>query len=309
MELNMRKKIVLGLVSLIITTTSVLDAKADDFFDKLKNIVNGKEKNKEVVVEKNYFYNGVIAPFGGITWEDGLKDVVEKLLKIEGLEKLNLEFTENHDIISLKSIKIADLQKKVAEGLVKRNEIYANPKDGRLSPSYYIEEGFSNILMKYKDKAYKDVIYYPHSMFIEASPIMINKVPFTLRIDFENMPTLGLDKPNKVFKDKLSISYPLLPVQVLLESSSKTLIQEHQKEISEALNKKYGISIPKVGSVGESIAGTQETSLWISSYDDYYKIKYLSKFYKMPYIDMYRKHLDDFEINKNKDKKDLKDRL
>ena len=29
----------------------------------------------------------------------------------------------------------------------------------------------------------------------------------------------------------------------------------------------------------------------------------------MPYIDMYRKHLDDFEINKNKDKKDLKDRL
>ena len=319
MESNMRKKIILGLLSLIVSTTSVLDAKADDFFDKLKNIINPKKQEhvEEAPVEK--FYNGVIEPFGGLSWDDGLKDVVEKLLKIEGLETLNLEFTERHDIISLKSIKIADLPKKVAEGIVKRNDVYSNPKDGRFIYSYFMENAPSHILGKYKDKNYKDVVYYPHDMFIEASPIMINQVPFTLRIDFANLPPLGIDRPNKVFKDKLGYAYALVPVLVVLESSSPTLINEHHKEISENLKKKYGIEVPTVARgafaplsmkySSQAFKGDKDSFLSAAKFETSYTIKYESTHYKQPYIELYRKHLDDFEINKNKGKKDLKNGL
>lgn len=313
----MKKTFFAGLLSFTFLLTTSNTVNAEDIFDWINKQTNTNNKNQQKQEEQlPPKYSGIIQPFGGLNWDDGLKDIVEKIIKIKGLEEFYITVSNDLDKLSIKSIKISDLPKKVSEALLKKNDVYENPKDSRLTPTYYMENQPWN-LGKYRDKNFKDVLYYPHDLYITASPVMISGVPFHLVVKMSNLPALALDRPQKVFKDKIGYSYPVVPTVVTLYTDSR-LLQGKNAEISEALQKKYGIQVSKTTNgnaslsmtyAGAAFSGDKESFLSADDGGEYYKIKYESTYYPHIYYDTYQKHLKAFETHNNKGKQDLKNGL
>ncbi|MDT8448436.1 MAG: hypothetical protein RRB13_16210 [bacterium] len=199
-----------------------------------------------------------IQPFGSLAWDDSLLEAFQKLLAMNP-EKLDL--VKGGDRISLKGVSTkAQLEAKMTEFLKKQNKLYLDPTDRRLKMH----------LVGYKGTDGADRLYLRRGFHLEASPVMIQDVPFTVTVNTVFAPGIELQKPETVLQVKQAgYSYPLAIKDVRLQARSPKLAVSH-KAIADMLNQKYG----HLGEVENGVKDGQGNRLVASGDDAVFYIDY-----------------------------------
>lgn len=247
----------------------------------------------------------LITPFGNLEWTDGLTEVIQKLQKIEGINKIELEYM-NSDEIDITNI---DGEEKIIEALnqaIKSSRLYFSTKKG----------GKDRIRSKapfYMDKDNNEQRCFQDQLRIVAEPVMILGVPYKLKIEFTPHPGLAIVNPEKVLFDKeLSISFPFALETVTLLSKS-LLLQNNYREINKILENKYR-SQSDLGSFrmhdnnvirGSSARDSKGNSVYVEISNDIQSDIRYSSGYLTELNRSYNEHLAQQERNKHAGQKDM----
>lgn len=249
-----------------------------------------------------------IEPFGGLKWNDGFQDVVNKVAQIEGLETFNLCVRDMIDKSNCTSIKgnhdNLALAGKLGEALEKANSSLFDKERTNILTDNHHDLHFRYLGAGGQTKKASFGPYY-----IKASPVMISGVPFTLAIKFYAHPGVDCELPASVLMEKKGgFSFPLYLVEVLLQSSSPNL-SSGKEAIMNSLNAKYGKLVLLEGKFypdGGTVEDKQGRRLEISMSDGKCGIVYENgESYYAELEAKYQKHLASIEQERMKGKPSL----
>ncbi len=244
-----------------------------------------------------------IKPFGDLTWQDSLVEVLSKINNIEGIEKVNLRIGMYK--INVKGIAAKDeierelnAVSKATEGGFDKVAILA---DHRLS------------LENYKEIGKKVLRSGP--FVVEAFPIMVANIPFTIYIPFTNSIGLTVQSPEKaiMLKSTKHGSYylPLIIDSVTLTSKLPSLDKNFVK-LKEIIKKKYGKfgnkrCIDDKDSFSFKVKDKQGTTFKMvaSTYAKRCTIVYNSMAYEKRLKEIYNNYLSESRKESHKGKKDM----
>lgn len=251
-----------------------------------------------------------IKPFGGIEWEDGLLDVLAKLNKFDGIEKVNIMKAGEEGVDIKGIIDSKKIAPKLTDVIRQWNEIYLNPNDHRVKSAPNI--------MTYLDLKGREKKFIAGGLEIEAYPILIKNVPFKIKIGFTNAVGLAIHSPDKILTESKGIyTFPLIVKDVYLYSSSPTLADNY-KEINNVLKSKYkkfdtftndagkemDLEDFNIDRRGDGAVKYKGIRLDVNAGESEYTILYTGGEFEKKLAEIYRKHLSTLESQKTKGKKD-----
>jgi len=256
-----------------------------------------------------------IQPFSSLSWQDSLVEVLSKIHGIEGVEKINL-IVGPPDKISVKGISTKKRLEKELNAVSNATEpgttFYklALLSDNQLSLENYEELG-------------KQVLD-SGPFVVEAFPIIIANIPFTLYIVFTNCAGLLVESPEKAIMLK-SPQYgnyyiPLIIGQVILTSDLQipgenlganedfVKLKGIVKQKYESFLSKKDARISDDKDVFQLEIKDKEGSVFkmvASRYTNKCKIIYQSTAHESKLKKSYSTYLSEFKKNKYKNKKDM----
>lgn len=242
----------------------------------------------------------IFEPFGGIKWEDGLFQIVNKLKAFKGIESITLSLSGSD--ISLKNINNKnDLVKKLSELLDKYSPGYYKAGSIIMAESYTGANG----------KTRKRVLSPP---VLVASPIIIAGVPFSLKVNFEYAPGLEVSNFDVVpIETRAGYAFPLVITKTTLSSFSKTLA-DSGKNVIQVVESKYRKYDPennflRADDGSKSLQGglydKDRRGIWVSINPVNATISYSSVVYSKQLAETYRKFLAERESKNNAGKADM----
>jgi hypothetical protein len=255
----------------------------------------------------------LIQPFGDLTWEDGISDVLMKINNINGIETMNL-IIDPPDQISVKGITTKNRLEKQLNLVCNATEpgttFYKVPllSDNQLS------------LENYKELGKKILRSAP--FIIEAFPIMVANMPFKIYISFDNSVGLMIRSPEKAImlnSPKHGKYYiPLVITQVALTSellvSGRDLgANKDFVNLKGIVKEKYANSLSKKeyrddkDSFKLQVKDKKGTAfkMLASIYSKKCNIIYQSMVYKKRLREIYNNYLSELRKDKHKGKKDM----
>ncbi len=186
---------------------------------KTKEAVEVKEVEAEVIIEVKEAVEivevektkpiTVIQPFGGLSWDDDLFEIIQKIQKIESLESISLLFGTSYKRTSKRNIKTVSSEPHLQEVLALSS--------------------YGNKYVLGIDKK----VFAPQIITIDAKPIIIANGAFSLRIIFQSEPSYvlenkkrALDQAKQVSGDDADFYFPLRLSSVSLYLFAITDIRE-----------------------------------------------------------------------------------
>lgn len=184
-----------------------------------------------------------IEPYGGLSWDDGLFQVIQKLKKMDGITHITwVTHAGGIPPVDLASITTPE---ELSAAFEKRISEYTSTYKSDVP------------LYDYKDAAGNDKKYVPDpvqnsnpntlmwdnvmSMEISAEPIILASHPFKLTISFETYPGFAVQHPDRVVQlPTFDAIIPFAITNVLL-SSDTNLSDDARNAIAAKLVAKYGI--------------------------------------------------------------------
>lgn len=178
-----------------------------------------------------------IEPYGGISWNDGVFQVIQKIKKIEGITTIT--WVSQHSAL-INSIDLTTIT--TPEELSAAIEKTLSESFSKIS---YNRDAFS----PYKDASGNDKKYIsytdPIGDELTAGPIILAGHPFSLEVHFKTYPAFAIQYPDQVINlPKEGAVAPLAITSVVLKTDTN-LSDEALNAIAEKLIAKYGISDPK----------------------------------------------------------------
>jgi len=248
-------------------------------------------------------YGKDIKPFGDLTWQDGLAEVLSKINNIEGIEKVNLKI--GMDKINVKGITTKDDIEKELNAVSKATE------GGFDKVAILADHQLS--LENYKEIGKKVLRSGP--FVVEAFPIMVANIPFTIYIPFTNSIGLMVQSPEKAIMLKRSKhgSYylPLIIDSVTLTCKLASLDKDFVK-LKEIIKKKYEKfgskhCIDDKDSFSFKVKDKKGTTFKMvaSIYAKRCTIVYNNTAYKKRLKEIYNNYLSEFKKESHKGKKDM----
>lgn len=189
-----------------------------------------------------------IEPYGGISWNDGVFQVIQKIKKIEGITNITwVDPSGNVHPIDLTAITTqeelnAAFEKMILQGLSR----YRQPPSSQFS-----NNNLDMPLYPYKDASGNDKKYVsdsglignPFGNSLTAGPIILAGHPFTLCVAFKSYPGFAVQFPDQVIKlpNYQGAVAPLAITSVKLVTDTN-LSDDARNTIIDKLIAKYGIT-------------------------------------------------------------------
>ena len=274
--------------------------------DKLEDYKTAGEYNTALDMKRP---DEKIEPFGSLTWEDGIFDVVVKINNMKDLD--NIEIRAGHaDGVNIKGVTDKNrLSQKLTNVLENREPLLLKPNDPRV-------RSYGNLL-EFIGKNGDKKKFIAATYEIKAFPIIIKTIPFTLIARFEYSPGLAIYSPEKVLTESKGFyTFPLILTEVLLEAESPSLPDKYQ-EIHDILHLKYDkYDTPYANKYGYTfnLKNQLDEGNVLDKYGNRFEVSWGTYRYNMSYSagndykrilnEKYIQHLSDLESQKTKMKKD-----
>lgn len=254
----------------------------------------------------------LVQPFGNISWEDGLYDVVQKINKLDGVESAEMFYSKSQSVsvLGIKSkdeldVALNSLLAKHVRPRIKRPVEHADKNNIRMRLNKYVKNDLDN-----KSE------YIASNMSIIVKPIVISGVPFTYIINLRPSEWLYHAFPNNLMvESKTKIDFPM----VIESAQIVTVSDTYEKRINELLDavlsklgKVSGKSYSKDSLSFGSASATDVNGNIMSFRDQEYRfdINYnRPKFWWRKYSEPYDLFKSELVRQSNANKKDYKDAL